>query len=58
MKFTIWVRNPPPSANTKLILSTDKATWPAQERELKEKVVKAGWDEGDIIRISEVGEVT
>ena len=55
MKFTIWVRNPPPMASTKLILASDKVTWPAQERELREKVAKAGWDEGDIIRIGEAG---
>ena len=55
MRFTVWVRNQPidglPQPITKLLLTSMKATWPAQDRELQEKVVKAGWAVEDIVHI-------
>lgn len=55
MTFAVWVRNSPvdgvPQPMTKLLLTSTKATWPAQERELHEKIVKAGWVVEDSVYI-------
>ena len=53
-QFSVWVRNPDFQAPTQLILTSDKATFEAQRKEVIGKVLKAGWEEEEIIRITGV----